>query len=73
MEMEFFVVPKYSAYIHPSTYTMVIMTILSILITTYIATRKILSKNVAETLRFEKPKVKKGSLNFTNNKLFKIM
>ncbi len=73
MEMEFYVVPKYRAYIHPSTYTMVIMTILSILVTTYISTRKILSKNVAETLRFEKPKVKKGSLNFTNNKLFKIM
>ena len=73
MEMQFYVIPEYRAYIHPSTFTMVLMTILAILITTYVSTRKILSKNVAETLRFEKPKVKKGSLNSTNNFLFRIM
>ena len=73
MEMEFYSLPYYRAYIHNSTYTMTIMTTLAILITVYLSTRKILSKNVADTLRMEKPKVKNGSLDFTNKKIFRIL
>ena len=73
MEMEYYVLPSYRAYLNTDVFLISILVILGILIATYLSTRKILSKNAADTLRFEKPAVNKREISFTKNKLFRHM
>ena len=73
MEMKYYVIPTYKAIISYKTFVVSISVLLIILCTIYLSTRKILTKNAADTLRFEKPSVKKNSLNFTRSRIFKYM
>lgn len=63
MEMEFYEVPNYKQGMALSSYVVAIVTILLITLVTYISTRKLLKENAADTLRPERPKVSKNSLN----------
>mgnify|MGYP002623632126 CR=1 FL=1 len=70
MEMAYFEMPVYRGYIDLSSLYISLVIIGGVCITTYLCTHKVLKLNAAETLRVERPKVKSGSLDITNNKFF---
>ncbi len=73
MEMRFFQIPNGEPIIKSDSYLVAILVILCVSFVTYLATRKILKENTAETLRNEIPKVTSKSLNITTIGIFKKM
>ena len=73
MEMSFFQIPNGVPVIKNDSYIVSALVILCVSFVTYLATRKILKENTAETLRNEIPKVKNNSLNITTIGIFKKM
>ena len=73
MEMSFFQIPNGKPIIKNDSYVVAMLVVLCVSFITYLATRKILKENTAETLRNEIPKVKNNSLNITTSGIFKKM
>ncbi len=73
MEMSFFQIPNGVPIIKSDSYIVAALVVLCVSFVTYLATRKILKQNTAETLRNEIPKVKNNSLNITTVGIFKKM
>lgn len=73
MEMSFFQIPNGVPIIKSDSYIVAALVVLCVSFVTYLATRKILKQNTAETLRNEIPKVKNNLLNITTVGIFKKM
>ena len=73
IEMSFFQIPNGMPIIKNDSYIVAILVILCVSFVTYLATRKILKENTADTLRNEIPKVNNNSLNITTIGIFKNM
>ena len=73
MEMSFFQIPNGMPIIKNDSYLVSALVVLVVSFVTYLATRKILKENTADTLRNEIPKVRKNSLNITTMGIFKKM
>lgn len=73
MEMDFFEIPNGSPKMKISSYICAGLVVIGLAIVTYLACRKELKQNPADTLRNEIPKVKSGSLDITKKGIFKNM
>lgn len=73
MEMSFFELPNGKPVMHYSSYIVAVFVVLLISFVTYLATRKVLKENAAETLRQQLPKVNEGSIHITTKGIFKKM
>lgn len=73
MEMAFFELPNGKPVMNNSSYIIAALVVLLVSFVTYLATRKVLKENAAETLRQQLPKVKEGSINITTKGIFKKM
>ena len=73
IEASFFEIPFQAPLMNKTSYLVSLLTLLLIVLVTYLTCKSILKENAAETLRNKIPNVKKGSLNITRKKLFKKM
>lgn len=73
MEMTFFELPNGKPVMNNSSYIVAVIVVLLVSFVTFLATRKVLKENAAETLRQQLPKVKEGSINITTKGIFKKM
>lgn len=73
MQMSFFDMPEYEVVVTKDSYIMGIVLVLCVSLVTYITTKSTLTKNAADTLRVEMPKVKANSLDITTKPIFNRM
>ena len=71
MEMSFFEIPNGSPSLEIASFICALAVILAVVLVSFLACRKQLNQNPAETLRKDSPKVKTSSINLTTKKIFK--